>query len=242
VFTSSNTVFNAGSGGNITGANLVQANFFSGNGSLLTALNASNVVGTVANANYAAFAGTANTANTANAVAGANVSGEVAFAATANAVAGANVSGQVGNALIAGTVYTNAQPNITSVGTLTALTVNGTSNLSSNANVIITGGSNAQVLTTDGTGNLSWTTPSGGGGSPGGNTTELQYNNAGAFDGIANVTFASGNLSLGNIANVKISGGSNLQVIQTDGSGNLTFVTPSTGGGDQLNPLLLMGG
>jgi len=46
-------------------------------------------------------------------------------AATANAVAGANVSGQVGNALIAGTVYTNAQPNITSVGTLTSLAVTG---------------------------------------------------------------------------------------------------------------------
>ena len=28
-------------------------------------------------------------------------------------IAGANVSGQVGNALVAGTVYTNAQPNIT---------------------------------------------------------------------------------------------------------------------------------
>jgi hypothetical protein len=40
-------------------------------------------------------------------------------------IAGANVSGQVGNALVAGTVYTNAQPNITSVGTLTSLSVSG---------------------------------------------------------------------------------------------------------------------
>ena len=38
---------------------------------------------------------------------------------------GANVTGQVGNALVAGTVYTNAQPNITSVGTLTSLDVTG---------------------------------------------------------------------------------------------------------------------
>jgi hypothetical protein len=44
---------------------------------------------------------------------------------SANAVAGANVTGQVANALVAGTVYTNAQPNITSVGTLTDLTVTG---------------------------------------------------------------------------------------------------------------------
>jgi len=40
-------------------------------------------------------------------------------------ITGSNVSGQVGNALVAGTVYTNAQPNITSVGTLTGLSVTG---------------------------------------------------------------------------------------------------------------------
>ncbi len=40
-------------------------------------------------------------------------------------LAGANVTGQVGNALVAGTVYTAAQPNITSVGTLTSLAVTG---------------------------------------------------------------------------------------------------------------------
>jgi hypothetical protein len=82
----------------------------------------------------------ANFATTANAVAGANVSGFVAnasnanlanFATTANAVAGANVSGQVANALIAGTVYTNAQPNITSVGTLTSVNVSGNTTLNS---------------------------------------------------------------------------------------------------------------
>lgn len=38
---------------------------------------------------------------------------------------GANVSGQVANSLVAGTVYTAAQPNITSVGTLTGLNING---------------------------------------------------------------------------------------------------------------------
>ena len=78
--------------GNITGltnanlGNLATANYFSGNGSLLSSLT------------------------------------------------GANVTGQVGNALVAGTVYTAAQPNITSVGTLTSLDVTG--NLTSgNANL-----------------------------------------------------------------------------------------------------------
>ena len=90
--------------------------------------------------------------------------GLATFATTANAVAGANVSGQVGNALIAGTVYTNAQPNITSVGTLTGLTSNGvinftnTSNvtLGSVANLHISGGTSNYVMKTDGTGNLAW--------------------------------------------------------------------------------------
>jgi len=75
-------------------------------------------LGNLVEANY--FKGEGN--NLSN-IRGANVNGEVAFAATANAVAGANVSGQVGNALVSGTVYTAAQPNITSLGTLTGLVV-----------------------------------------------------------------------------------------------------------------------
>jgi hypothetical protein len=106
--------------GNITGGNFI------GNGQSLTNLTGANVVGDVANAT---FATTAATANTANSVAGANVTGTVANATqadtanVANSVAGGNVTGQVANALVAGTVYTNAQPNITSVGTLSSLNV-----------------------------------------------------------------------------------------------------------------------
>ena len=44
-------------------------------------------------------------------------------------IQGANVSGQVANSAIAGTVYTNAQPNITSVGTLGSLSVTGNANV-----------------------------------------------------------------------------------------------------------------
>jgi hypothetical protein len=51
---------------------------------------------------------------------------------------GANVTGQVGNALVAGTVYTAAQTNITSVGTLTSLT-SGTHTISANANIAMSG-------------------------------------------------------------------------------------------------------
>jgi hypothetical protein len=45
------------------------------------------------------------------------------FAGTAFNVDGGNVAGQVANALISGTVYTNAQPNITSLGNLTSLSL-----------------------------------------------------------------------------------------------------------------------
>jgi hypothetical protein len=118
---------------------------------------------------------------------GANVTGAVAYATTANSVAGANVSGQVGNALVAGTVYTNAQPNITSVGTLTSLA---TANLVSNGNVDfryssyinlgsvnnihIAGGNSGYVLSTDGASNLNWVAQTGGNG---GNSANANYAN-----------------------------------------------------------------
>jgi hypothetical protein len=59
---------------------------------------------------------------------------------------------------LTGAITIADQPNITSLGTLANLTVDGISNLGSNSNVKITGGTNGQVLSTDGTGNLSWIT------------------------------------------------------------------------------------
>jgi len=68
----------------------------------------------------------------------------------------------------------------------------------------------------------------GGTGTPGGFTTEIQYNNAGSFGGIPTATYSGGQLSLGSNAQVKITGGSNGQVLSTDGAGNLSW---TTGGG-----------
>lgn len=59
---------------------------------------------------------------------------------------------------LTGTITTANQPNITSLGTLANLTVDGVSNLGPVGNVKITGGTVDQVLSTDGTGNLSWVT------------------------------------------------------------------------------------
>ena len=49
-------------------------------------------------------------------------------------------------------------------------------------------GDASQVLTTDGSGNLSWET-AGGGGTPAGSDTQIQYNNAGAFGADSGLTF-----------------------------------------------------
>jgi hypothetical protein len=144
------TTANAVAGANVSGtvasatlatyattANAVAGANVSGAVAFATTANAvagANVSGTVASATLATYA------TTANAVAGANVSGAVALATSAtsaNAVAGANVSGTVAlatsatTATKAGTVTTAAQPNITSTGTLTSLTVSGALNVMS---------------------------------------------------------------------------------------------------------------
>ena len=117
--------------GNISGANITGTHYGAATG--LTSIPGANVSGAVSFATTANAVAGANVsgavsfATTANAVAGANVSGAVSFATTANAVAGANVSGTVSSATTSGTVTTAAQPNITSVGTLTSVSVTGNS-------------------------------------------------------------------------------------------------------------------
>jgi hypothetical protein len=56
-------------------------------------------------------------------------------------------------------------------------------------------GNSGKYLTTNGS-VLSWATISGGGGSPGGTSGEVQFNNAGAFAGAANVEIDNGDLAL----------------------------------------------
>ena len=135
---------NIGSG-NADLGNLATANFFTGNGSALSSLTGANVTGQVA---YAA---------TANSVSGANVSGAVTYAATANAVAAANVFGQISNALVAGTVYTSAQPNITSLGTLNNLSVVGNITLGNGISIGGNFGTTGQLLTSTGDNTTAWT-------------------------------------------------------------------------------------
>ena len=160
-----------------------------------------------------------------------NVSGN---GSALSSITGANIIGAVP---IATNVTANAQPNITSVGNLTSLSVIGnirTGNLTSigNANVTglivgssanlggvgnvkITGGTSGQYLQTDGTGNLTWSTSTGGNGTPGGTNTQVQFNNAGAFGGVSGFAFnnTTGVLTVPNVS----------------ASGNITSVNANLG-------------
>lgn len=254
---------------------LLTASFFAGDGSNLSNISASNVIGTVSNATYATSAGSANSAVVAT------------------------------SAGTAGTVTTGNQPNITATGTLANLTVAGLSNLGSVSNLTILGGSANYILATDGSGNLSWKASGAGGNPGGTNTevqfndqnsfggnTSFTFNKttgvlvvpqitsnftgsganltsltgANVTGTVANATYAvnagtaiaatlastvtgasqpnitslgtltsltiSGTANLGSIANVKITGGSANYYLQTDGTGNLSFVPGGGGGGN----------
>jgi hypothetical protein len=174
------------------------------------------------------------------------VTGNVAESANTNLSYNAATS-TLSATLFTGTLTTAAQPNITSTGSLTGLTVSnatGVVNFTTTANVTlgsvsnlhISGGTSGYYLQTDGSGGLSWAAGGGGGGgSPGGSNTQLQYNNAGAFGGISTATYASGVLSLGSNANIKITGGTSGQFLSTDGAGNLSWATGGGGGGGGAN-------
>ena len=136
-------------------------------------------------------------------------------------------------AVTAGTVTTNAQPNITSVGTLANLiignatanstfgngTITATGNISftganvslgSVSNLKITGGTAGYFITTDGAGNLSWGAAAGGGGvSATGSNTQLQFNDGGVLGASANLVFdkTTNTFSTGRVV---VSAGANL--------------------------------
>jgi hypothetical protein len=149
----SNVVVWATTGQYITGlitasGNIQTSGQFIGNGVGLTSIPGGNVTGTVSSATSATTAGTVTTAAQPNItsvgtltslsssgnITGANINGN---GSGLSSITGANVTGTVANATFAtsagsatsattaGTVTTAAQPNITSVGTLSALSVSG---------------------------------------------------------------------------------------------------------------------
>jgi hypothetical protein len=111
-------------------------------------------------------------------------------------------SGTVSALLLTGTLTTAAQPNVTSVGTLTSLAVTGNATA---GNVYANSGTVGASLLT-------------------GTLTTAAQPNVTSFGTLANLT-VSGISNLGANSNVKITGGSNGQVLSTDGAGNLSWIT-----------------
>ena len=157
---------------------------------------------------------------------------------TLSNIQGANVSGAVANATVAATITSNAQPNITSVGVLTSLSVTGnvtTGNLSTSGNVT----ANLFVGTFQGniTGNL--TVP--------GSNTQVIFNangNAGAssgfiFNSATNAISVAGNAILGNVLTggvVSATGNITGNYILGNGS-QLTGITATYGNANVANYL-----
>jgi hypothetical protein len=240
--------------GNITGGNLstggtlsVSGNTTLGNLSVTGTLNAGDItVGSISNGTsnvdivgvsgnvVTSVAGVANvlvvTTSGANIAGTLSASGNInAGNVTATTFTGA-LSGIATSATTAGTVTTNAQPNITSLGTLTSLSVSGNSNLGNVGNVKITGGANGTYLVTDGAGNLTFgsivNTP------PGGANNDVQFKDGGTYQGSSNFTFnptsntvsITGTLSVS--GNVSVSGNANVGNIgATNIVGTLTTAT-----------------
>jgi hypothetical protein len=167
--------------------------------------------------------------------------------------------GNISATLVSGTLATAAQPNITSTGTLSGLTVAG--NIVPSANVtydlgnatnsfkdLYLSGNTIYIGTSTITANSSGITINTPNASPvalkpAGANTQIQYNDNGAFGGnpafvfdegltrlTANNFVATSTANLGNVGNVTITGGSANYVLQTDGAGNLSW-TAQTGGG-----------
>jgi hypothetical protein len=102
--TSVGTLTSLNTSGAVSAVGNVTGNYFIGNGALLTNINAANIVGAYGNANVANYLPTYSGAITASSV---------------------SASGTVTGASLTGTITTATQPNITSVGTLTSLSVSG---------------------------------------------------------------------------------------------------------------------
>ena len=70
---------------------------------------------------------------------------------------------------------------------------------------------------------------------PAGSSGQLQYNNGGVFGGVANTSFSGGIFTLGPVANVSITGGTNGQFLQTNGSNVLSWATVDTANANTAN-------
>jgi len=99
-------------------------------------------------------------------------------------VDGTNNRVGVGNTTPGHALSVTGTTNLGGVVTATANVILGTTTISANGSV----GTAGQILTSGGSGNVYWST-GGGGGSPGGANTQIQFNDSGSFGGDAGLTY-----------------------------------------------------
>jgi hypothetical protein len=129
-------------------------------------------------------------------------------------------------------VVNAAQPNITSVGNLTRLTITNLSNFN------LPGGVNGQVLKTDGNGNLSWGNSSAGG-LPGGLANYIQYNSgSNTFSGSSSFTFDSTNNKV-NTTNLEVT--TNFITVNSNITGSLNANSVSITGTSNTKNIIANG-
>jgi hypothetical protein len=98
-------------------------------------------------------------------------------------VDGTNNRVGIGNTTPGHALSVTGTTNLGGVVTATANVILGTTTISANGSV----GTAGQILTSGGSGNVYWST--GGGGSPGGANTQIQFNDSGSFGGDAGLTY-----------------------------------------------------
>ena len=168
--------------GNANLGNAARANYFLGNGSLLTGIAKATSADAVAN-------GSSN-------VNIPLINGNITMA----------VSGNPNVMVVTGSGVVSRNLNITGTSAFSNLVITQkfNSNQASNinlgnvSNIHIDGGINGYFLQTDGLGNLTWAQAGGGGGNgePGGANTQVQYNNSGNFGGSSTFVFNKTNNTL----------------------------------------------
>jgi hypothetical protein len=173
-------------GGNANLGNAVTANYFIGNGALLSGIDTSQIAN--GNSNVKVFA-----------------NANVAISSTGNA----NILVASGTGVeITGTLNVTGDSTLANVTSNANIAFTGPNvSLGNVANLEITGGNNGQYLQTDGTGNLTWAAGGGSGnGVVGGSNTQIQYNDAGLFGGSVGFTFDKTTNAMAAPGNIIVSG------------------------------------
>lgn len=181
-----NGVSVTGSGSNVT-VDIIQSagNYSNANVTALLADFGSNSITTTGNITAANFITTGSNVDAGNVNVTGNVTAEyfIGNGSLLANITGANVTGTVALATYATTANSVAVANVVGIGNIATLNLTGSS---------------STVLY----GNGVFAPASGGGGTPGGANTYVQFNNNGSFDGVANLTFdkVTNTLSATNIA------------------------------------------